>query len=241
MWRRALRSLGSISVVMAVVLAGSSAAAQSTTAAPRSTTEPSSTFRSAEDGWLDVSSFLDDKYGFLPVVIPITEPAVGYGAAGGLMFLGEPLGESRAGFDRPDITMVGALATENGSWGVVAGDVRHWLGDRLQTQAGLTYLSINLDFHGIGKDRALSDHPLRYNLAPKGIVMRAKYRLGESMRCFWHRPSGRRTRPPWCSKMKRSRTSNCVTRYSRSRTSCGQGALARTRSWQFVYSALQSS
>ena len=96
------------------------------------------------------------------------------------MFLGEPLGESRAGFDRPDITMVGALATENGSWGVVAGDVRHWLGDRLQTQAGLTYLSINLDFHGIGKDRALSDHPLRYNLAPKGIVMRAKYRLGES-------------------------------------------------------------
>jgi hypothetical protein len=51
--------------------------------APAVTNAPSK-FRSAEDGWPDASGFLDEKYGFLPVVIPITEAAVGYGAAGGL-------------------------------------------------------------------------------------------------------------------------------------------------------------
>ena len=34
-------------------------------------------FWSKEDGWFDVSGFLDEKYGFLPIVLPITEPAVG--------------------------------------------------------------------------------------------------------------------------------------------------------------------
>jgi hypothetical protein len=43
------------------------------------------------DGWFDVSGFLDEKYGFLPLIIPITEPAVGYGATGALAFLDQPL------------------------------------------------------------------------------------------------------------------------------------------------------
>jgi hypothetical protein len=34
----------------------------------------------AQDGWLDLSGFLDTAYGFVPLVMPITEPAVGYGA-----------------------------------------------------------------------------------------------------------------------------------------------------------------
>ena len=48
-----------------------------------STDAPTSKFRSPDDGWPDVSAFLDDDFGFFPVVIPITEPAVGYGAAFG--------------------------------------------------------------------------------------------------------------------------------------------------------------
>ena len=140
-----------------------------------------SKFRSADDGWPDISGFLDEKYGFLPLVIPITEPAVGYGAAGALAFLSQPLGEARAGFGRPDITMIGGLGTENGSWGVLVGDIRHWLHDRLETQAGFTHLSVNLDFHGIGEDRLLDKHPLHYNLEPTGGVVRTKYRLGDSV------------------------------------------------------------
>ncbi len=146
-------------------------------------TDTASNFRSADDGWLDVSAFLDKAYGFLPVVIPITEPAVGYGAAGGLAFIDKPLGKAQAGYGRPNITFVGGLGTENGTWGVMAGDIRHWMDERLQTLVGVVRASVNLDFYGIGRDNVLQNHPRSYNLEPLVGLVRAKYRLGGSK--FW--------------------------------------------------------
>jgi outer membrane protein assembly factor BamA len=133
------------------------------------------------DGWPDISSFLDEKYGFLPVAMPITEPAVGYGAGGGLLFLSKPLGQANLG--RPNITFVGGMGTANGSWGAMALDSRYWLDDHVQTLTGFIYASVNLDFHGIGEDSVLRDHPLRYNLRPIGGAFIGKYRFGESR--FW--------------------------------------------------------
>jgi hypothetical protein len=170
-------------LVLAALFAVQSASAEIAETNAPVATNAASKFRSPEDGWLDVSGFLDEKYGFLPVVIPITEPAVGYGAAGGLAFLSKPLGESEAGHGRPNITMVGGFGTENGSWGIMAGDVRHWLDDRLQTLAGVVYASVNLDFHGIGEGGHLAEHPLRYDLEPKGGTLQGKYRMGNS--CVW--------------------------------------------------------
>jgi hypothetical protein len=72
------------------------------------------------------------------------------------------------------------MGTGNGSRGLVAGDVRHWLDDHLQTVVGLVYASVNLDFYGNGRDDALGSHPLHYNLEPKGGVLQAKYRIGDS-------------------------------------------------------------
>ena len=175
-----MRAIRMISAVVAIVLCACPALAQTAGAPVSHPSEAPSKFRSPDDGWFDVSGFLDEKYGFLPLAIPITEPAVGYGAAVGLMFLSQPLAETRAGFGRPNITMVGALATENGSWGGLAADVRHWLQDRLETQVGVTHLSVNLDFHGIGQNRALDRHPAQYNLEPTGFVARVKYRLLDS-------------------------------------------------------------
>jgi len=146
-------------------------------------TKASSNFRSAEDGWLDVSEFLNKKYGFLPAVIPITEPAVGYGAVGVLAFISSPLGKAREGFGRPDITAVGAGGTENGTWFMMAADVRHWFDDQVQTLAVVIDSSVNLDFYGIGKESALSGHPLAYNLEPKGGMLQGKYRFEKSR--FW--------------------------------------------------------
>ncbi len=170
-------------VLIAIALCGSSAAGQTSITNTPATTNAPSKFRSADDGWLDVSGFLDEQYGFLPVAIPITEPAVGYGAAGGLAFISKPLGEIKEGFNRPSITFAGGMGTENGSWGAVAGDVRYWLDDRLQTVAGVVYASVNLDFHGIGAGGDLADRPLHYNLEPKGGMLQTKYRLGNSR--FW--------------------------------------------------------
>jgi hypothetical protein len=148
------------------------------------TSEPEKTEKPAkppDDGWPDVSSFLDEKYGFLPIAMPITEPAVGYGAAGGLTFISKPLGAAAHGLGRPNITFVGGFGTQNGSWGVFGADLRYWLDDRVQTIAAGIYASVNLDFHGVGEDSQLKDNPIRYNLNPKGGMANVRYRFGDSL------------------------------------------------------------
>jgi hypothetical protein len=164
--------------MMTLLLCISQAAGQTPATDESDTAAPAPLFRSAEDGWLDVSGFLDTKYGFLPIVIPITEPAVGYGAAAGMAFISEPFGSGR-----PDITVVGGLGTENGTRGALVGDSRNWLGGRLQTLAGFVYASVNLDFYGIGEDSVLEDQPLSYTLEPTGGLLQSKYRIGDSD--FW--------------------------------------------------------
>ncbi len=145
-----------------------------------SLTNAPSRFWSEEDDWFDISGFLDEPYGFLPLVMPITEPAVGYGAAGGVAFVSKAEEKAEPGFKRPDIAMLGGFGTENGSWGAAVGDMRYWLDDRLQTLAGLVYASVNLDFYGVGDDSLLGQDPLSYNLEPIGGLAQARYRLGQS-------------------------------------------------------------
>jgi hypothetical protein len=144
-----------------------------------STTNAPSKFRDPIDGWLDVSEFLDTAYGFMPIASPITEPAVGYGASGGLMFINrkEPVPGARP--EKPNLTAVGGLGTENGTWGVFGGNFSSWMDGKLETLASAVYASANLDFYGIG-DNALRDHPLRYNLEPLGTTLEGHYRLDES-------------------------------------------------------------
>jgi hypothetical protein len=99
------------------------------------------------------------------------------------MFMDRPLGAAQAGFGRPNISILGGLATANGTWGFLAGDMRHWRNDRLKTIAGLIYMSANLDFFGV-RDDALLDQGLRYNLEPKGAVLKAQYRVGPRSRAW---------------------------------------------------------
>jgi hypothetical protein len=141
------------------------------------TAEPPSKVKSPEDGWFDVSGFLDEAYGFVPLLIPITEPAVGFGAAGALMFIDKPEGDW---LGRANITAVGGLGTANGTTGLMAGDVRHFHDNHFQTMVGVISASVNLDFHGVGDDARLKDDPLDYTIEPLGGMARLKYRFGES-------------------------------------------------------------
>jgi len=173
-----------IFALLALVLASTSSWAQTASsvestpieAAPRK----ASALRSADDGWLDMSDFIDQAYGFLPLVIPITEPAVGFGAVGALAFIDKQNPEAGAGFGRPNISIVGGLATENGSRGVILGDIRYWMDDRLQTLVGAIKSSINLDYYGTSEQGFLNRHPRSYSLDLSGAMVQAKYRIGQS-------------------------------------------------------------
>lgn len=135
---------------------------------------------SKDDGWLDISGFIDQAYGFVPLLIPITEPAVGLGAAGALVFIDKPKAEASAGFGRPNISVIGALGTENGTRGEFAGDMRHWLDDRVKSLVGVVHASVNLDYYGIGRDPQLQNSPQSYNLETTAGVVQGRYRIGDS-------------------------------------------------------------
>jgi hypothetical protein len=88
------------------------------------------------DGQLDLSYFLENPKGFLPIPIVITEPAVGYGGGIAGMFLRPRREAGDEGWSRPDISGVGAFATQNGTWGAFGGDATRWVDGRLRTLVG---------------------------------------------------------------------------------------------------------
>jgi hypothetical protein len=132
------------------------------------------------DGWLDMSKFLDTAYGFIPIVVPITEPAVGYGAAGALVFIDREAPGQWGERSRPNIAVVGGLGTENGTRGAFAGHLGTWMNGRLRTIAALADADVNLEFFGFGGERTQGESGLGYSIAARGGLVGASYRLGES-------------------------------------------------------------
>jgi hypothetical protein len=130
------------------------------------------------DRRFDVSDFLDTAYGFVPLLVPITEPAIGYGALGALVFVGgEPPGAGQE-YVRPNLATVGALRTENGTRGYFGGHLGTWHDGRIKTLAALADVDVNLEFFGLG-DR-LPGEGLGYSVKAQGGTAGASYRLGET-------------------------------------------------------------
>lgn len=129
------------------------------------------------DGQLDLSYFLENPRGFLPIPIVITEPAIGYGGGAAGLFLRPRKEAGDEGWARPDISGVGAFATENGTWGAFAGDASRWLDGRLRTLVGGGTGRVNLDFYGLGLDASSLDKGLRYSLQFSGAVAQANWQL----------------------------------------------------------------
>jgi hypothetical protein len=129
------------------------------------------------DGQFDLSYFLENPRGFLPIPIVVTEPAVGYGGGGVGMFLRPRREAGDEGWARPDISGVGGIATENGTWGAFAGDASRWLDGRLRTLAGAGIGQVNLDFYGLGLGRPSFDREVSYSLQFSGAVLQANWQL----------------------------------------------------------------
>lgn len=152
-------------------------AADSTPAQDAPAASAPSRFYDAGDGWFDISDFLDTAYGFVPVIVPITEPAVGYGAVGALVFI-----DRNVPGMRPNVMAAGGLRTENGTEGVFAVHLGTWMGGRLRTLAAVADMDVNLDFFGLGGDR-VQGAGVGYTISPRGGAAGAQYRVGESP--FW--------------------------------------------------------
>ncbi|MEZ8825042.1 BamA/TamA family outer membrane protein [Vibrio sp. 10N.261.55.A7] len=113
------------------------------------------------DGMLDMGEYLaENAYGFLPVPVLITEPALGIG--GGMLgvFLHESEEEKEArkklamasidggaNLIPPAVTVVGGGATENGTWFGLLGHRRTWDQDSIRYMGGLGYGNAFIDIY----------------------------------------------------------------------------------------------
>jgi len=123
-----------------------------------------SKFRDPKDGQFDLSTFLATPKRFLPIPLLVTEPAVGYGGGLAGMFIRPRKQAGSEGFARPNISIVGGIATENGTWAGFAGDSSRWFDDRVQSLAAVGGGQLNLDFYGLGNASDSLDQPVSYTL-----------------------------------------------------------------------------
>jgi hypothetical protein len=125
---------------------------------------PTSRFRDPDDGQIDLSRFLAHPRAFLPIPLIVTEPAVGYGGGLAGLFVRPRKQAGSEGYARPNMSVAGGIATENGTWAAFAGDSSHWMDDRVQTLAALGYGELHLDFFGLGDASDSLDEPISYQL-----------------------------------------------------------------------------
>ena len=136
-------------------------------------------FRDTLDNAFDLSKWLFDLHGFIPIVAPITEPAVGYGfAAVGVYFI--PKKNSKPGeFKMPDIAGAAGGYTQNRTWFAGGGYFGFWNENRIWYRGILGYGNIHLKYYGSG-DNLLADNPAKFSIESYFLLQQALFRIGQT-------------------------------------------------------------
>ena len=141
-------------------------------------------FRDSLDNKFDVSKWMSELHGFLPLPSLITEPALGYGVQLSLVFF-HPTKHSMNKSDEqtrqltlPSMSAVGGLYTANGTWGVYGGHYGSYLEDKLRVAIFTGWLDINMYFYLTGPTG--NEHRLKFNLKGLPLYLSAAYKLGKS-------------------------------------------------------------
>jgi hypothetical protein len=100
------------------------------------------------DGKLDLSGFLLEANGFIPIPLIITEPALGgFGGVLALAFLSPKKTPPEMGYMPPDITVAGGMYSANNSWAAGGGRIGSFPKAGLKYRAFAGYVDLNLDFY----------------------------------------------------------------------------------------------
>ena len=176
--------------LLAILLAAGAPTRAVAESPPQSTTQPStqaatreSLFRDPDDGAFDVSGFLSTRAGFLPIAMPITEPAVGYGLALGLTFFHDkPQAVNYPGQPprviMPSITAAFGAGTENGTWSAGLGHIGVWKGGKIRYIGALGYANLDLDW--FGKGDSLGGSSISYTNDVLFLYQKITFKLGDS-------------------------------------------------------------
>jgi hypothetical protein len=136
-----------------------------------------SQFRDTVDSSFDMSRWLSNAYGFMPVVGIITEPAIGPGANLGLVFVHRDRADVGHVMQHPPaVAGVFGLYTANDTWGVGGGYMDFWKNDTIRYRGGLGYVSVNLKYYPPILE-GVSDRGIDFNMEGGGTVQEISFRI----------------------------------------------------------------
>lgn len=136
-------------------------------------------FKDTLDGAFDISKYLFELHGFLPVVTVITEPALGYGGViAGIYFIPKKKTADKK-FRMPDIAGVAGGYTQNGTWFAGGGYAGFWKDDKIRYRGILGYGDINLKYYGKGSEY-LAKNPIEFSIKSLFFLQQALFRISDS-------------------------------------------------------------
>jgi hypothetical protein len=149
-----------------------------------------SQFSDPEDGRFDASAFLaENAYGFLPVPIIITDPAVdgGLGVVGLFFHETDEQKEMRLKALRtadngaqylltPSVSAAAVAVTGNDSWFAGGGHMGFFRQGRTRYMGGGGYGDVNLDFFGFGDVNLI--RPIELNTQAAMVIQSLRFKLG---------------------------------------------------------------
>ena len=146
-------------------------------------------FKDTLDGAMDVSRFLIEYNGFIPVTMFITEPALGgFGAALATVFLTQKPKQPDGRYYPPDMTAAFAMYTANKSWGTGGGRVGTIIPWGLRYRAFTAYADVNMDFYRTLPE--LGEQRIGMNMRAVPVLLQAIKQVGRTpfyggLRCVW--------------------------------------------------------
>ena len=135
-------------------------------------------FLDPKDGKFDVSNYLIERKGFLPVPIITSDPAIGYGGGAALLFFHESEEDAAKQDDisgddvlslPPSVSFAAGFYTENESWAGAAGHSGSWKNDSIRYLGAAGGADLNLKYYGAGLSDSADSNPFSFSI--KGLFL----------------------------------------------------------------------
>jgi len=112
---------------------------------------------------------------FVPVVLPISNPTIGVGLAGGILYM-HP--NKSGNEDSPTSTSgVFGMYTDSKSWAAGGFHDGYYLDDRIRFRVPAAYAEFNVKYYGVGQDSPLRDNPIDYSGDGEIFIPRVSFEL----------------------------------------------------------------
>ena len=177
-------------VVLAFLFMGNAAASDNSSGKKKKSTKKEKqkvTLRDSLDNAFDVSKWMWQLGGFLPLPSIITEPAVGYGLMLNMVFF-HPTKESvdknaeqSKTLSLPSMTVAGGVYTQNKTWAAYAGHYGSYKKDKIRIGVFGGWMNIHMNFYLKGP--LGTEHKLLFNMNGMPLFFSFAHKLGKT---YWY-------------------------------------------------------